>query len=152
MCNCRSVGKKIHNRFGSGYRKIWLENPLCYGYESSLDKCSHGGWRYRYCDSSSVVAVSCMQSQPSTLPPSRLYVFTLYEKQVLPVLHCFKRGIAFVSSSLCFLSRWCSLKAPVTYCVSLITDSVSICWPILTVFAMFLAEKSHFQRREQIWK
>ena len=63
VCNELSYGRAIaakHGAFyGKGDGKIWLDNVNCIGTESSIRKCSHGGWGNHNCHHKKDAGVQC---------------------------------------------------------------------------------------------
>ena len=62
---CRMLGftgalRAVPNgAFGSGSGPIWMNNVLCFGNETSIDKCSFPGWGLSDCVHSQDAGVVC---------------------------------------------------------------------------------------------
>ncbi|XP_052845539.1 uncharacterized protein LOC128258146 isoform X3 [Drosophila gunungcola] len=66
---CNSMGfygpaKIERNIFGIGNGPIWLDQVMCFGNETSLDKCSHWNWGDHNCNHTEDVALHCTAGPP----------------------------------------------------------------------------------------
>ncbi|XP_017049593.1 uncharacterized protein LOC108093796 isoform X3 [Drosophila ficusphila] len=66
---CNSMGffgpaKIEKNIFGIGNGPIWLDQVMCFGNESSIDKCSHWNWGEHNCNHTEDVALHCTAGPP----------------------------------------------------------------------------------------
>ncbi|BFF99126.1 uncharacterized protein DMAD_07097 [Drosophila madeirensis] len=66
---CNSLGyygpAKLENKiFGHGNGPIWLDQVMCLGNESSIDKCSHWNWGDHNCNHTEDVALHCSAGPP----------------------------------------------------------------------------------------
>ncbi|XP_033240431.1 uncharacterized protein teq isoform X4 [Drosophila pseudoobscura] len=66
---CNSLGyygpaKLENNIFGHGNGPIWLDQVMCFGNESSIDKCSHWNWGDHNCNHTEDVALHCSAGPP----------------------------------------------------------------------------------------
>lgn len=60
----RALAAVTQGRFGQGAGQIWLDNVRCYGNETSLLRCRHGGIGSHNCGHSEDAGVICQQRQP----------------------------------------------------------------------------------------
>nr|XP_017089554.2 uncharacterized protein LOC108120408 isoform X1 [Drosophila bipectinata] len=66
---CNSMGyygpaKIEKNIFGNGNGPIWLDQVMCYGNETSIDKCNHWNWGEHNCNHTEDVALHCTAGPP----------------------------------------------------------------------------------------
>ncbi|KAH8288065.1 hypothetical protein KR018_011505, partial [Drosophila ironensis] len=66
---CNSLGffgpAKIEtNIFGNGNGPIWLDQVMCFGNETSIDKCNHWNWGEHNCNHTEDVALHCTAGPP----------------------------------------------------------------------------------------
>ena len=63
VCRQLGYGPTIAARYtayyGQGNGQIWLDNLKCNGNESTLEECSHAGWRIHDCEHSEDAGVQC---------------------------------------------------------------------------------------------
>ncbi|KAL9986144.1 hypothetical protein ACROYT_G000235 [Oculina patagonica] len=63
VCNMLNMGNAtraaIRAEFGSGAKRIWLDEVQCFGNESSLVACQHMGWGRENCDHTEDAGVVC---------------------------------------------------------------------------------------------
>ncbi|EDV21315.1 uncharacterized protein TRIADDRAFT_30641, partial [Trichoplax adhaerens] len=66
---CRQLGYSQAERFkccgyfGQGNGRIWMDNLVCHGNESSLHECSHNGWSIHNCNHQEDVGIICIKIQ-----------------------------------------------------------------------------------------
>ncbi|XP_023031907.1 uncharacterized protein LOC6643128 isoform X2 [Drosophila willistoni] len=68
---CNSLGyygsaKIEKNIFGPASGPIWLDEVMCHGNESSIDKCSHWNWGEHNCNHTEDVSLRCTAGPPPT--------------------------------------------------------------------------------------
>ncbi|KPU78927.1 uncharacterized protein Dana_GF10854, isoform D [Drosophila ananassae] len=66
---CNSMGyygpaKIEKNIFGNGNGPIWLDQVMCFGNETSIDKCNHWNWGEHNCNHTEDVALHCTAGPP----------------------------------------------------------------------------------------
>jgi len=55
----RRSGRSLRNEYGPGEGEIWLDDVQCFGTETDLADCGHGGWNQHNCGHHEDVSISC---------------------------------------------------------------------------------------------